>query len=51
MSMDSHLTTKLSRIYYSPGGYWKGLTAVKKLASAAGAPEDAAKDWLKKQAI
>ena len=51
MSMDSHLTTKLSRIYYSPGGYWKGLTAVKKLASAAGAPLDVAKDWLKKQAI
>ena len=49
--MDSHLTTKLSRIYYSPGGYWKGLAAVKKLASAAGAPEDAAKDWLKKKAI
>ena len=49
--MDSRLTTKLSRIYYSPRGYWKGLTAVKKLASAAKVPEDVAKDWLKKQAI
>ena len=45
--MDSHL----SRIYYSPGGYWKGIAAVKKLASAAGVPLDVAKNWLKKQAI
>ena len=49
--MDSRLTAKLSRIYYSPRGYWKGLTAIKKLASAAKVPEDVAKDWLKKQAI
>ena len=42
---------ELSRIYYSPAGYWKGLTAVKKLASAAKVPEDVAKDCLKKQAI
>ncbi|GFR59455.1 hypothetical protein ElyMa_001794700 [Elysia marginata] len=41
---------ELPRIYYSPRGYWKGLTAVKKLASAAKVPEDVAKDWLKKQA-
>ena len=47
VAMDSHL----SRIYYSPGGYWKGIAAIKKLASAAGTPLDAAKDWLKKQAI
>ena len=49
--MDSRLTASLSKIYYSPRGYWKGLTAVKKLASAAKVPEDVAKDWLKKQAI
>ncbi|GFR66074.1 hypothetical protein ElyMa_005548100 [Elysia marginata] len=42
---------ELSKIYYSPRGYWKGLTAVKKLASAAKVSEDVAKDWLKKQAI
>ena len=47
MTMDS----RLSRIYYSPGGYWKGIAAVKKLASAAGVSLDAAKNWLKKQAI
>ena len=43
--------SKLSNIYYSPKGYWKGLTAVKKLASAANVPGDVAKYWLKKQAI
>ena len=42
---------KLSAIYYSPRGYWKGLTAIKKLASAAEVTEQQAKDWLKKQAI
>ena len=41
----------LSAIYYSPRGYWKGLTAIKKLASAAKVTEQQAKDWLKKQAI
>ena len=52
--MDSRLAVqlaKLSKIYYSPKGYWKGLTAIKKLASAAKVPKDVAKDWLKKQAI
>ena len=42
---------KLSAFYYSPRGYWKGLTAIKKLASAAKVTEQQAKDWLKKQAI
>ena len=42
---------QLSSVYYSPRGYWKGLTAIKKLASAAKVSEDVAKDWLKKQAI
>ena len=42
---------KLSALYYSPRGYWKGLTAIMKLASAAKATEQQAKEWLKKQAI
>ena len=45
------MDTKLSALYYSPKGYWKGIRAIKKLAAAAGASEDAAKGWLKKQAI
>ena len=42
---------KLSTLYYSPRGYWKGLAAVEKLASAAKVTEQQAKDWLKRQAI
>ena len=36
---------KLSRIYYSPKGFWKGLPAVKKLSQEAGVTEDEAKLW------
>ena len=34
---------KLARIYYSPRGYWKGVSAIKKLAEAAKLPEDVVK--------
>ena len=44
------LRSKLSDIYYSSQGYWKGHAASKKLADAAGTSEDAALAWLKKQA-
>jgi len=26
------MDAKLARIYYGPGGYWKGISAIKKLA-------------------
>ena len=42
---------KLAKIYYSPRGYWKGISAIKKLAEAAKVSEDAAKKWLIKQAL
>ena len=45
------METKLSKIYYSPKGYWKGLAAIKKLAAAAKVSEDVAKQWLTKQAL
>ena len=45
------MDSKLSKIYYSPRGYWKGLAAVKKLAAAARASEDVTKKWLAKQAL
>ena len=48
-SMESDM--KLADIYYSPRGYWKGLAAIKKLATAAKVTEQQTKDWLKKQAI
>ena len=45
------MDAKLAKIYYSPQGYWKGVSAFKKLAEAAKVPEDAAKQWLIKQAL
>ena len=45
------MDAKLSKIYYSPRGYWKGLAAVKKLAAAARVSEDVTKKWLVKQAL
>jgi hypothetical protein len=45
------MDAKLSKIYYSPRGYWKGIAAIKKLAMAAKVSEDVARDWLKKQAL
>ena len=45
------MDTKLAKIYYSPLGYWKGISAIKKLADAAKVPQDIAKQWLYKQAI
>ena len=38
------MNAKLSKIYYSPKGYWKGHAAVKKLAAAAKVAENVAKD-------
>ena len=45
------MDTKLAKIYYSPQGYWKGVSAIKKLADAAKVPENVVKQWLYKQAI
>ena len=45
------MDAKLAKIYYSPQGYWKGVSAIKKLAEAAKVPENVVKQWLYKQAI
>ena len=45
------MDAKLAKIYYSPQGYWKGVSAIKKLTDAAKAPENVVKQWLYKQAI
>ena len=42
---------KLSRIYYSPKGFWKRLSAVKIISQEAGVSEDKAKIFLMKQVI
>ena len=41
----------LSKIYYSTEGYWKGYSAIPKLAEKARVSENEAKQWLQKQAI
>ena len=46
-----YMDAKLTKIYYSPKGYWKGMTAIKKLANTAKVSEDEAKQWLTKQAL
>ena len=30
-----YMTSKLAKIYYSPKGYWRGISAIKKLANIA----------------
>ena len=45
------MDAKLAKIFYSPQGYWKGVSVIKKLADAAKVPEAIAKQWLYKQAI
>ena len=42
---------KLAKIYYSPKGYWKGVSAINKLAKEAKVSEAKAKEFLKKQAL
>ena len=42
---------KVPKIYYSPQGYWRGITAIKKLAEVTNVPEETAKQWLIKQAL
>ena len=41
---------KLAKIY-SPVGYWKGISAIQKLAEASKVPEETVKKWLVKQAL
>ena len=42
---------RLEKIYYSPKGYWRGFSAIKRLSAAAKVSEEEAKSWLKKQAV
>ena len=41
----------MRKIYYSPEGYWKGYSAVSKLASTANVVEKEVRDWLERQAL
>jgi len=42
---------KLTKIYYSAVGYWKGYDAINKLADAASVDKNIVKNWLEKQAL
>jgi len=50
-TMSVRIFNRLSKVYYSPQGYWKGFAAIKKLAQAAKVSEDVAQNWLVKQAL
>ena len=41
----------MDKIYYSPKGYWRGKSAVDKLAKTAKVSKTEARKWLKKQAM
>ena len=43
--------SSMSKVYYSPRGYWKGKSAIDKLAKEAGVPKEKARKWLKKQTL
>ena len=45
------MSSNLSKIYYSTEGYWKGYSAIPKLAEKVKVSENEAKQWLEKQAI
>ena len=45
------MDAKLAKIYSSSQGYWKAISAIKKLAEAAKVPENVSKQWLYKQAL
>ena len=42
---------RLSNIYYSPKGYWKGHSAIQKLSKISGVSNDIVKTWIEKQAV
>ena len=45
------MDNNLSKIYCSTDGYWKGYSAISKLANKVKVSEGAARKWLLKQAI
>ena len=46
-SSNLKLNKKLEKIYYSPKGYWRGYSAIKRLSTVAGVSEEEAKVGLK----
>ena len=50
-NMPKRIEVKLSKIYYSPRGYYKGHSAIKRLAATAKISEEITRSWLEKQAL
>ena len=42
---------KFKQIYYSDGGYWRGKSAIQRLAKASGSTKEEAEKWLLKQPL
>ena len=42
---------KFEHIYYSDDGYWRGKSAIQKLAKASGSTKEEAEEWLLKQPL
>ena len=42
---------KFSQIYYSDDGYWRGKSAIQRLARASGSTKEEAEKWLLKQPL
>ena len=42
---------KFKQIYYSDGGYWRGKSAIQRLAKASGSMKEEAEKWLPKQPL
>ena len=45
------MNKKFERIYYSDDGYWRGKSAIQKLAKASGSMQEEAEKWLLKQPL
>ena len=44
-----NMDKKFKQIYYSDGGYWRGKSAIRRLAKASGSTKEEAEKWLLKQ--
>ena len=45
------MNKKFNQIYYSDDGYWRGRSAIQKLAKASGSTKEEAEKWLLKQPL
>ena len=51
MKVQRKMDKKFKQIYYSDGGYWRGKSAIQRLAKASGSMKEEAEKWLLKQPL